>query len=183
MRESLGCDRFVYFMHREDQPWTKIGISNNPHRRREEVQKDIGCKVTLFSMLMIPDRCFDNAYQLEQWIHKKFSSLRVDGEWFKSMSAELIALNVVRSEKGYFIPSYYYDTRDASIVHTKPEDISDMYLAAKYANIRYLKPQTNPENGVHYTPKINTATFKLIKDYVLTNFEEYGDILRKVRYV
>lgn len=185
MRDTLGCDKFVYFMHREDNGWIKIGISNKPYRRREEIQKEVKSIVRLFPMLMIPDRSFDTAYKLEQKLHKSLHSRRMDGEWFKTDGDPYsficwVIKWVVIYNWGYLVPFYYHDTRDASVIYTKPEDTEAMYLPAKYANTRYLAPRRDPYTKVLYRPKINNKTLKFVNNYILDNFEKYQDELHKL---
>lgn len=183
MRDTLGCDKFVYFMYREDNDWIKIGISKRPYRRREEVQKDARTHVSLLPMLMIPDTYYDSAYQLEQNLHAKFKEFRMDGEWFKKDGVKSLIKWSVNSRWGYLVPSYFRDCTDNSIIHTTPEHSTAMYLPAKYANVKYLSDQKHPSTGVYYKAKINNKTLNLVGNYVLNNFEQYDSELRKLRYI
>lgn len=64
----------------------KIGISNSPQRRLSQIKNASGLAVKLLATW----ETAEDAYTVEQRLHKKFKDKRTHGEWFKDLSVELI---------------------------------------------------------------------------------------------
>ena len=67
----------VYFLHNRLSGLTKIGYTNDLHRRYSEITNNIGSKPELIYIDVTPQ-----ARKLEEFFHKKFSEFRREGEWF-----------------------------------------------------------------------------------------------------
>lgn len=65
----------VYFIRNDDTGTVKIGHSSNVDRRVTALSSAVGCKLTLL-------RTVGGGQIAEQWYHKRFSDLRIKGEWF-----------------------------------------------------------------------------------------------------
>jgi translation elongation factor P/translation initiation factor 5A len=67
----------VYLIKSEDTGYFKIGVSKHPNKRIKELQtgnSSVLSIVTTYSS--------DNAYKIEKTLHRRYSYLRKDGEWF-----------------------------------------------------------------------------------------------------
>lgn len=74
----------------------KIGVADNPEKRMSELQTGSPYGLTLLSKIEMPSR--QAAYDLECWLHKRFKSAQMNGEWFRSNDCNLkSALNVWNS--------------------------------------------------------------------------------------
>lgn len=62
----------------------KIGISNNPERRLSQIKNASGLSVKLLATW----ETSEDAYTVEQRLHKKFKDQRTHGEWFTNLSIE-----------------------------------------------------------------------------------------------
>ena len=69
-------DKYVYFIITEHKDRVKIGISNDPKRRLEEVQKYIPYKLILLFYT-------EGNRVIEQRLHEIFEKDHVQHEWFK----------------------------------------------------------------------------------------------------
>ena len=70
--------QFLYLM-KNDLGVYKIGISNNPEKRAKALSNASGLNVDVVSYWRITGK----ADQVERFIHDKFKSERLIGEWFK----------------------------------------------------------------------------------------------------
>lgn len=60
----------------------KIGVADNPESRMRELQTGNPETLVLIASIEQPNRMA--AYDLESWLHRRFSSARISGEWFDS---------------------------------------------------------------------------------------------------
>jgi len=67
----------------------KIGVADNPEKRMAELQTGSPYGLVLPSKIEMPSR--KSAYELECWLHKRFDSARMSGEWFRSKGCNLKA--------------------------------------------------------------------------------------------
>lgn len=88
----------VYLM-RNDLGLHKIGISSSPDRRAREVSNAGGIPT---EVVKVWDSY--NAYQTEQFLHKKFSNKRKSGEWFKLSKADIREVDSAFNEIDSLIP-------------------------------------------------------------------------------
>ena len=65
----------------------KIGVADNPEKRMSELQTGSPYGLALISKIEMPSR--QAAYNLECWLHKRFASARMTGEWFRSKGCNL----------------------------------------------------------------------------------------------
>lgn len=70
---------YVYFI-RDTLGHMKIGMSDDVRARIRELQVGNPMKLDYFYCMLIEGK--DNARKLEKWLHKKFSHVRLQGEWF-----------------------------------------------------------------------------------------------------
>lgn len=72
----------------------KIGISVSPQRRLSEIKNASGLDVKLLATWETEE----DAYTVEQRLHKKFKSQRKHGEWFEDLDIKLIESSEVLKE-------------------------------------------------------------------------------------
>lgn len=72
-------DGNVYFI-RDGCGNIKIGVAQDVLRRMKELQTSNPNKLEIVSCLHLPR--LDHAYMVETELHKKFSNVRKQGEWF-----------------------------------------------------------------------------------------------------
>lgn len=65
----------VYFAQNPHYGWVKIGYSSDVRNRLSALSTGAGCDLHLL-------RYLDGGRPTERWLHKRFSDLRVKGEWF-----------------------------------------------------------------------------------------------------
>lgn len=72
----------LYLMVSDDGLY-KVGISDNPERRRRQIQNTSGRRVTI-------QKCWStgvvHARKVEQAIHAQYARRRRQGEWFRTMT-------------------------------------------------------------------------------------------------
>lgn len=74
----------VYFIHAPGVG-VKIGTSNNPEKRRQQLQTGMPVDLTLIGSVV-------GDYDLERTLHRRFRSVRVRGEWFDEKIVPLCEL-------------------------------------------------------------------------------------------
>lgn len=77
-REPRAEPVALYMMALKDR--VKIGISNNPTRRRRTLSNQAGADISLEKVVWFQDR--ETAAEVESSMHDKFSDIRILGEWF-----------------------------------------------------------------------------------------------------
>ena len=78
---SLRDRQRLYLMENE-VGLRKIGISDNPERRRNQIQHASGLSIRIVRCW----RCLDaTALEVEQYLHHQFSRRRRAGEWFTTI--------------------------------------------------------------------------------------------------
>lgn len=83
MNSEMG---YVYILQSEDG-YRKIGRTINPQRRIPELQIQLPHKVRQEFLLMC---ALGQERNVERLLHQKFSSKRVNGEWFKLTQEDLL---------------------------------------------------------------------------------------------
>ena len=77
-----GKKSFVYLMYAPLTKLIKIGKSDNPDRRRADIELQSGMEIWLLAQ--IPCRSATDAFALEGRLHNEFAEYRAEfGEWFK----------------------------------------------------------------------------------------------------
>lgn len=61
----------------------KVGISNNPLRRRRQIELASGSSVSIIKCWQTLDA---PAFEVEQFLHRQFARKRKQGEWFENIS-------------------------------------------------------------------------------------------------
>ena len=74
---------YVYLIQ-ADNGLTKIGNSENPEERLSQLQQNSPCQLNLYYCQFVK-----NSKHLEKFLHVKFASKRVRGEWFNLSADEL----------------------------------------------------------------------------------------------
>lgn len=72
---AIGRKSSVYFAQRASDGAIKIGFSSEVPRRLIEVRKKVKCKITLLGTS-------DGGSATERRLHRRFTHLHIDGEWF-----------------------------------------------------------------------------------------------------
>ena len=62
--------------------WVKVGVANNPKRRRGEIQVGLPMKATLVTSVRFMN--YDHALAAERGVHSVLDSAWSRGEWFKT---------------------------------------------------------------------------------------------------
>jgi len=73
---------FVYFILNEDSNAIKIGRAKDLAKRMKSLQTSSPAKLKLMKSVQVEGG--EEAQELEQSLHKKFSEIRLAGEWFKA---------------------------------------------------------------------------------------------------
>lgn len=79
-RTKYGYDDQLIYVMENELGLVKLGISNDPHKRRLNVQSSSGFETHLVTTRKIPEEL--TAYHLEQLLHCHLSGFRKKGEWF-----------------------------------------------------------------------------------------------------
>ena len=77
--------KFIYLIKSDIDGYYKIGISNNPQKRLKQLSTGNSSQLTLIESYRtsIP-------FQIENALHRKYSQLKMNGEWFRlSLEEEL----------------------------------------------------------------------------------------------
>jgi predicted GIY-YIG superfamily endonuclease len=78
---------FVYFILNEDSNAIKIGRTKDLAKRMNALQTSSPAKLKLIKSVQVEGG--KEAHELEQSLHKKFSEIRLAGEWFKAEASLL----------------------------------------------------------------------------------------------
>lgn len=73
---------FIYFILNEDSNAIKIGRAKDLAKRMNALQTSSPAKLRLIKSVQVEGG--EEAHELEQSLHKKFSKIRLAGEWFKA---------------------------------------------------------------------------------------------------
>lgn len=88
--DALGRMQHLYILRHPWQPWTKIGIARNVSERMSTYRHAWGCEpfppVVVQNLVLLMFGVHD-AREMEQWILRRFSALRVSGEWLERRAA------------------------------------------------------------------------------------------------
>ena len=69
--------RYIYLIKNSEDDTYKIGVAKNPRKRLNQLQTGNSSE-----LLLIDTYETDNAYQIEKILHRRYSYLRKQGEWF-----------------------------------------------------------------------------------------------------
>tara|TARA_R110002073_G_scaffold49025_2_gene131419 strand:+ start:584 stop:826 length:243 start_codon:yes stop_codon:yes gene_type:complete len=75
--------------------YRKIGVSNNPEKRLKAVQTG---NPNVVSLEHYEER--DNPHLVEKYLHSRFQSNRVEGEWFKDLTLNEIRIAMITYTEG-----------------------------------------------------------------------------------
>ena len=78
-------NKSVYFIGNKEVGLVKIGYSNNPHKRLEQLKSGCPFPIKVLGMILCQD-----AEALERVYHRKYKHLRTHGEWF-NINDELLS--------------------------------------------------------------------------------------------
>ncbi len=78
---------FIYFILNEDSNAIKIGRAKDLAKRMNALQTSSPAKLKLIKSVQVAGG--KEAHELEQSLHKKFSEIRLAGEWFKAEASLL----------------------------------------------------------------------------------------------
>lgn len=91
---------YVYLIKNSGDDTYKIGVAKSPNNRLKQLQT-----ANPFNLLLIEMYETENAYKIEKTLHRYFSHLKKEGEWFSfSISEELDFIeNCKKIEKNIII--------------------------------------------------------------------------------
>ena len=117
---------FVYFIKAEtggsNYPM-KIGVAFNIPKRIDAIKTGSAFKLSLISCIEMSSQ--KQAYDLEQYLHRYFDKLRMEGEWFRSKKINLgKALASYESESGN--SAKFYNGDQSIVVSSKSNDIDHL---------------------------------------------------------
>lgn len=137
----------------------KIGISNNPKRRATEIRLNSGLSIDVLKVLPC-----ENAFDVEQWLHKEFSGNRLEGEWFEGICVE----DVVR--KFYKHDNFRIPVQNPCTLPCMKDDILEVYLERNMDSIcdNYYR---NLDSFCDTITKITGKPPFIIKDSYMTSFD------------
>ena len=72
----------VLYLMENSNNLNKIGISNNPTRRKRQIELASGTRVRIIKCWHTLDA---KAFEVEQYLHRLFSRRRLQGEWFSKI--------------------------------------------------------------------------------------------------
>lgn len=84
---------YVYLLKGGD--YCKIGRSNNPDRRLEEISPQLPFSVELICMVATNDM-----YKLEARLHQRYADKRANGEWFRLDGEDITCIKELADVKG-----------------------------------------------------------------------------------
>lgn len=150
-------ETFVYFIYNEYTKLTKIGCSNNPFKRINQLKtmfkNNFGLPdaLELKAIIYVPD---GKMYELESYYHNLFKSKETYGEWFKLTKKEL---NKIVEDFSPIINEY-----DNSVLFIK-EDI----------NLDKIKLDIKPIDESSYIKAALELTLEEVKSLYPNNNESY----------
>lgn len=86
MPQALGKRQYVYIIRESDTGFLKIGVSNDPEHRLEQLQTGNSSEL----LLDYKSYVCSNAHEVEAKAHEHFKERRVNREWFDIETAEVI---------------------------------------------------------------------------------------------
>lgn len=96
-KKIIKKEQKVYIIRQENSDILKIGIALYPEKRKKDIQVSNPNKLKV-SMVI---KTYKSASILERFLHKKFKSKRIRGEWFEKIANEEIEELII--DKGYII--------------------------------------------------------------------------------
>lgn len=102
--KQKALNGYVYFMVDGDHGHWKIGRAMDPFKRLKEVQTGCAGELTVYAVM--PSR---NPARLEQFLHRRFKHLRLQGEWFAGSDREV----------AQFADEYGYDMTVPGVPHAR----------------------------------------------------------------
>lgn len=73
----------VLYLMENSNNLNKIGISNNPNRRKRQIELASGTRVRILKCWRTLDA---TAFEVEQYLHVQFARRRLEGEWFSKIT-------------------------------------------------------------------------------------------------
>lgn len=71
---------YVYFIQSDENQYIKIGHTADLNKRKSQLQTGSAGKLSYIGTILFPSE--ERAIQVEESIHKSFSTIRLHGEWF-----------------------------------------------------------------------------------------------------
>lgn len=150
-------ETFVYFIYNEYTKLTKIGCSNNPFKRINQLKtmfkNNFGLPdaLELKAIIYVPD---GKMYELESYYHNLFKSKETYGEWFKLTKKDL---NKIVEDFSPIINEY-----DNSVLFIKED-----------TNLDNVKLDIKPIDESNYIKAALELTLDEVKSLYLNNNESY----------
>ena len=83
----MTCYVYIIQSGEGKNPPIKIGVANDPEKRMSELQTGSPFLLRLKAKILCDSR--KKAYELESWLHGRFSNVNINGEWFWSKGCNL----------------------------------------------------------------------------------------------
>ena len=68
---------FIYLIKNSEESYYKIGVGKNPKQRLKQLQTGSPAELVLIETFST-----EHAYKIEKILHRRYSHLKKDGEWF-----------------------------------------------------------------------------------------------------
>jgi hypothetical protein len=138
LRASSVDGSFVYLFHCVDTDIYKIGKSDNPSSRINDIRGGCPYELELYAQTWLPS--VTGAYAYESHLHKMFDTLRMEGEWFK-LKEELVDIVIDDFMTPYskkYKPIQFLKYRTLSepeVVHPTAEEMRERLMSMSIAEI------------------------------------------------
>lgn len=106
----------VYFIKNEETGLIKIGCSKDINKRYRDLQAQNEHLGYTNKLVLLDKILVDNYYDLEQYIHNKYSEKRVINEWFKITKEDILSIKKELGDSSYrgFDSGYIKTDRNAA---------------------------------------------------------------------
>lgn len=130
----------VYFIKNEETELIKIGCSKDINKRYRDLQAQNEHLGYTSKLVLLDKILVDNYYDLEQYIHNKYSEKRVINEWFKITKEDILSIKKELGDSSYrgFDSGYIKTDRNAvnefKEMGLKYNDIGMVFHLKEYIN-------------------------------------------------
>lgn len=90
--------RFVYLFHNELSKQTKIGITDNFHKRYDDLQNASGMNLIQIIIIQLETEIDESANFIENFLHNYFHDKRTIGEWFDLSKKDILDIQKLFNE-------------------------------------------------------------------------------------
>lgn len=172
----------VYFIKNEETGLIKIGCSKDINKRYRDLQAQNEHLGYTSKLVLLDKILVDNYYDLEQYIHNKYSEKRVINEWFKITKEDILEIKDELGDSSYrgFDSGYIKTDRNAVTefkeMGLKYNDIGMIFHLKEYINRdNVLFDDDKPMNQSGIINKLEVDRTKIYRK--LKMFEENNIII------